>query len=230
MTFDAARRWTEVLMAVAFVQQGCEHLAGPPSDRRWAIAQIVLAVGIAFGVAPLGLEVLLLVVSVAVVQSFGGPYNGGSDRMRLLVLSCVIVSRLAVSVVWQHAALGYLAVQLVLSYAMAGWAKLANPEWRSGRALRDVFEFSVYPVSDALRAWAASPRMLLALSWFMMIFEAAFPASVLNHTVLAVTLAVALVFHVVNACVFGLNRFVWIWLAGYPAVLWFHHTVVKVVR
>lgn len=225
MTFDAAQRATEVLMAVAFLQQGVEHLVGPTRDRRWAVGQIALSVGIAAGIAPLVLEAILLLVSVGLVRHFGGPYNGGSDRMRLLVLTCLIGSRAATGTLWQQAALGYLAVQVVLSYAMAGWVKLANPDWRCGRALRDVFAFSVYPVSDALRRWAAAPGALLALSWVTMTFEALFPVALLSHTVLPVALAIALAFHLANACVFGLNRFAWIWLAGYPCLLWFQHGV-----
>jgi len=28
------------------------------------------------------------------------------------------------------------------------------------------------------------------------------------------------VFHLGNACIFGLNRFFWVWLAAYPSILW----------
>ena len=33
-------------------------------------------------------------------------------------------------------------------------------------------------------------------------------------------LVVAGTFHLANACLFGLNRFFWTWLAVYPAILW----------
>jgi hypothetical protein len=32
-------------------------------------------------------------------------------------------------------------------------------------------------------------------------------------------LAIAAVFHLTNAVVFGLNRFLWAWLAAFPALL-----------
>ncbi len=47
--------------------------------------------------------------------------------------------------------MGDLAAQVLASYAFAGAAKLTNPDWRSGRALADVFQVSIYPASDRLR-------------------------------------------------------------------------------
>jgi hypothetical protein len=187
---------------------------------------VALACGIGAGIAPAVLEGLLLLGSLSLLRRFNGPYNGGSDRMRLLVLSCVWASRIAPDPAWQRVALAYLAVQVVLSYTMAGWVKLANPDWRTGRALRDVFAFSAYPVSEGLRAWADwPPRTLLALSWLMMLFELLFPLALADVFALQVALATALIFHLVNACVFGLNRFLWIWPAAFPCLLWFQHEI-----
>jgi hypothetical protein len=38
---------------------------------------------------------------------------------------------------------------------------------------------------------------------------------------------VAAAFHLANACLFGLNRFLWIWLAAYPPLLWFQERVIQ---
>jgi hypothetical protein len=38
-------------------------------------------------------------------------------------------------------------------------------------------------------------------------------------------LTLAALFHFVNACLFGLNRFFWIWLAAYPSLLWLQQRV-----
>ena len=226
MTLVAAQRAGEALLAFAFVQQAAEHLA-QRSRERWLFAlQILLAGAMGAGVAPVVVEGLLLLVSVDVIRRFQGPYNGGSDRLRLLVLTCLWASHLAPGGDLQRIALGYLAVQVILSYAMAGWVKVVNPDWRSGRALRDVLEFSVYPVSDGLRAWATALPMLRVLSWMVIAFELVFPLALLHPLALRGVLAVALIFHVGNACAFGLNRFVWAWLASYPFLLWFQHDVV----
>ena len=120
----------------------------------------------------------------------------------------------------QEAAFGYLGVQVVLSYFISGQVKIVNPEWRSGRALQDVFRFSAYPVSEALRELANHPRLLWSMSWGVMVFEVLFPFSLLSPMALITALALAASFHLSNACFFGLNRFVWFWISAYPSILW----------
>jgi hypothetical protein len=48
-------------------------------------------------------------------------------------------------------------------------------------------------------------------------FECAFPLALIDARLLSL---LGIAFHVVNARVLGLNRFLWAWLAAYPA-LWF---------
>ena len=123
-------------------------------------------------------------------------------------------------------ALGYLAIQLLLSYFISGWVKLINPQWRSGQALVDVFRFSSYPVSESLRIWATSPRILFVMSWLVIGFELLFPISMMSVVSLTIALVIAACFHLANACLFGLNRFFWVWIAAYPAILWFQQRLV----
>ena len=52
-------------------------------------------------------------------------------------------------------------------------------------------------------------------------FELLFPLCLLTQPTLIVGLGIAATFHFANACLFGLNRFFWIWLAAYPSLLWF---------
>jgi hypothetical protein len=122
---------------------------------------------------------------------------------------------------WRAVAFGYLAAQLTLSYFISGWVKIINPDWRGGVALRDVFSFSAYPVGENLRGWADHPGLLRVMSWAVMGFELLFPLCLISRPALIVGLAVAAMFHFANACLFGLNRFFWIWLAAYPSLIWF---------
>jgi hypothetical protein len=140
--------------------------------------------------------------------------------MGLLVLYCLCAAQLLPVGIGQEAAFGYLAVQVILSYFIAGQVKIVNADWRSGRALRDVFGFSAYPVSEAMRGLADHPRLLWVMSWAVMLFEVLFPLSLLHPMTIIAALIVAALFHLANACLFGLNRFFWFWLAAYPSILW----------
>lgn len=102
--------------------------------------------------------VVLCASSLVLLHRFNGPYNGGSDKMTVLVVCCLSVAHFAPSPLWAEIAMGYLAVQLVLSYFISGRVKLVNPMWRSGQTLRDVFAFSAYPVSRSLRGGPRSRR------------------------------------------------------------------------
>ncbi|CAN5520151.1 HTTM domain-containing protein [soil metagenome] len=220
MSLDAAARLTEILLALAFVQQSLEHLRGLREERMLFGVRIALCLLVIFGIAQPWPLVGLAGLSLLILHRFQGPYNGGSDRMGLLALWCLTLSRLMPTAQGQEVFFGYLGVQLVLSYFIAGGVKILNPDWRTGRALRDVFQFSTYPVSEDLRRWADRPRALLIMSWAVILFELAFPLTMLSRETLIAGLVVAATFHLANACLFGLNRFFWTWLAVYPAILW----------
>ena len=225
MNLDHATRLTEILMAFAFLQQSIEHLDAPRDEQRLFLPRIILSILLVFGFGAQWVCVALVINGLFILKRFQGPYNGGSDRMSLLLLCCLCLVHFLPALRWQEVVFGYLAMQCVLSYFIAGWVKIVNPEWRSGHALQDVFLFSAYPVSEGLRIWADWPRLLCLASWAVMLFELFFPFTLLTHTTLVIGLLVAAAFHFANACLFGLNRFFWIWLAAYPSILWLQHRI-----
>lgn len=226
MTFDFALRAAEILLAVAFLQQSLEHIFGSRDAQELFAVRAALSAILLAGQQTDWVLLALVVHSIFVLHRYAGPYNGGSDRMGLLVLYCVTLSHWLPNGVWSEAAFGYLAVQVVLSYFISGQVKIVNPEWRRGRALQDVFSFSAYPVAESLRGLAQRPRLLWGASWAVMLFEILFPFSILHHFALICALIVAVAFHVANACLFGLNRFVWFWVASYPSIFWLQDRVI----
>ena len=116
-------------------------------------------------------------------------------------------------------------MQLTLSYFISGWVKLLNPDWRSGRALQDVFAFSAYPVSEGLRSLSHRPLWCWVMSWSVILFELLLPLSLIHQDLLIIALILAAGFHLSNVLFFGLNRFFWIWLAAYPSLLWFQQFI-----
>lgn len=215
MSLELALRYVEVGIALALLQRAAEHTRHEPV---LFLPQIIAAVVLIVGLWPSPAVWALWALAVLQLHRFQGAYNGGSDKMALLALSCLGLAHLAPA--WADIALGYLAVQLVLSYFVSGWVKLTNPQWRSGAALTQVFRFSAYPVSENLRRLANHPRLMQSASLGVIGFEVLFPLALLHPLVLGVALVIAAGFHLLNALLFGLNRFLWIWIATYPALIW----------
>jgi Vitamin K-dependent gamma-carboxylase len=225
MNLDQTVRLAEMILAFALLQQSIEMLYGLRAEKIIAGLRVLLSFCLLFGFQVVAVEFLLLVCGFILLMRFRGPYNGGSDSMTLLVLLCLWVSHLAPNQFWRELALGYLSFQLVFSYVQSGWVKIANSDWRSGNALRDVFAFSAYPVSENLRNLATSTRLMLTMSWLVILFELLFPLSLFNQWLLMIALGIAAIFHLANAFLFGLNRFFWIWPAAYPVIIWFQSRV-----
>lgn len=229
MTFELAVRYSEVLLGFALFLQSCELVRGAGIERKIALLHIPLSILLMSGFYPLLIESILLITSFILIKRYRGPYNGGSDTVTLLLLLCLCVANIAPSRLWQEIALGYVALQLIISYFQAGWVKLVNPEWRSGKALYEVFALTAYPVSESLRGLATKPRLLFFASWLVIIGELVFPFALLNVTILLIALFFAGVFHLANAILFGLNRFFWGWIATYPIIIWFQQRLVEVL-
>lgn len=225
MNLDLVIRITEILLALAFIQQSAEHMHAKNGERILFMPRIALSVLLLFGFQAPWVCLALIIHALLILKRFQGPYNGGSDRMSLLILFCLCLAEFTTNSGWQEYAFGYLALQLILSYFISGYVKIVNPDWRSGRALQDVFHFSAYPVSESLRDWAKHPRLLCVMSWIVMLLELLFPLILLSQPALIAGLVIAAAFHLANACLFGLNRFLWVWLAAYPSIIWFQDRV-----
>jgi hypothetical protein len=220
MSFELAIRLTEIMLAFAFIQQSIEHLYISKNDKLLFGIRLILSFVLMAGFWSQWVCIALIINALFFLNRFQGPYNGGSDRMGILILCCLGASHFMPTQQWSEYILGYLAMQLILSYFIAGWVKIKNPEWRNGRALHDVFSFSAYPVSETLRGWVSHPKILLLMGWGVMVFELIFPLTFMTQATLLIGLVIAGLFHFANACLFGLNRFFWFWLAAYPSIIW----------
>jgi hypothetical protein len=208
-----------------------EH-AALPAPLRWLFAavlpyrpfllllalELVFALLLALGVS--GAATFLLFAQVAVCVRFRGTFNGGSDYLTVLIL-------LALSMRWLcgatplagKAALAYIAVQVTLSYFIAGVAKLKEAPWRSGAALRGFVTSESYGAPQFVRRLLDGKRRCLLLSWAVLAFECGFPLAWLSPRACLPLLALGFAFHLGNSVVFGLNRFLFAWSAAYPALL-----------
>ncbi|MET0391251.1 MAG: hypothetical protein ABW321_35085 [Polyangiales bacterium] len=161
---------------------------------------------------------LLFVGQLLVCIRFRGTSNGGSDAMTLVLLLAHSVAALGGTELACRVALLYIAVQVTLSYLIAGLVKLRQADWRQGRALCHFVSASAYPAPRWLTRLLARPALAAPLACGVIAFESLAPLAWLDPRVCAVFLAAGACFHALNAYVFGLNRFFWAWLAGYPAL------------
>mgnify|MGYP001794026123 CR=1 FL=1 len=220
MSLETALRATEILLALALLQQSLEHIFWARAERRTFFIRAALAIVLLTGWQSIWVLAALTAQSVVLLHRFGGAYNGGSDRLALLILFCLTAASFLPPGCGREVAFGYLALQVLLSYVVSGQVKIANAAWRRGQALADVFAFSAYPVSQQVRGLHRFSGLMRAASWAVMTLELLLPLALISRETLLLALGCALAFHLANAILFGLNRFLWIWPAGYPALLW----------
>jgi len=174
-----------------------------------------------------------------------GAVNGGSDLMTLSILNSLLfglcLGQMSVfapgdstvgpgtafapatpSAAWtylpERAALWLICIHLLTSYFVAGAVKMLQPEWRSGKALIHFLDASVHgPLSQG--SWLRIPRIAALIAWSFMVWEVLMPLCVVHPVLALVGCMLAAAFHLLVFVVLGLNRFLWIWLAGFPAIL-----------
>ena len=115
-------------------------------------------------------------------------------------------------------ALAYVALQLCLSYFIAGMVKLKQRDWRSGRALLDFAVADYYDVPVRFQNLLRSRGLSWVASWGVLAFECLFPLALLNPKICLGFIGAGVMFQGLNVYVFGLNRFLWTWGAAYPAL------------
>ncbi|RYZ09791.1 MAG: hypothetical protein EOO73_02605 [Myxococcales bacterium] len=164
----------------------------------------------------------LLLTQLAIGARFRGTFNGGSDYMTVVVLlgisgaACFASSPRVVK-----ACLGYVCVQLVFSYFIAGVIKLVRPSWRSGAGLGRLLTSNRYGTPGWLARLLARPALARLATWSVLGFECSYPLALLSPSITLIFVGVGALFHLGNVLAFGLNRFFFAWLAAYPALLFF---------
>lgn len=148
---------------------------------------------------------VLIFSSWMIALRWRGTFNGGSDGMTMVVLCACLLAQARPDLA--HVGLWYIAIQIALSYAVAGVAKLRHGQWRDGQALAFFLE----------RRSRAYDR---PAAWAVLVFECLWPLALISPQAALVFLTAGAAFHLANAYLFGLNRFFFAWLAGYPAVYW----------
>jgi hypothetical protein len=144
-------------------------------------------------------------------------------------MGLVLLSGLSVAAWWpEHTstALIYIGVQSTLSYLIAGAAKLWRARWRTGAALLSFFaKTSPYDVPRGFEALLGRAHFARGVSWLTILFELSLGAALFDSKWLLVWMSAAIAFHFLNFVAFGLNRFWWVWISSYPALIYLAQTL-----
>lgn len=146
----------------------------------------------------------------------------GGDRMRLVILGALALRELAPeSEPVARMTLFFIASNCTLAYFVAGYYRLPLAEWRSGRAMAIILRHPLFgdpPLAEWLTRQAGVTRLL---TWAVLVLEVGFPLALLGgaHTIVPALVA-TLLMHLAIGHLMGLSRFVWAFLAAYPAVIY----------
>lgn len=144
----------------------------------------------------------------------------GSDQMTLIVLAAAFCGQLDPTGVAGWAAVSFLAAEVCLAYWVSGSFKLYSPIWRSGRALSWIARTKAYGHRSFSSLINRYPFAAQASAYAIITFECGFVVSVISpRPILVVFLVGGVLFHIACSLIMGLNRFLWAFVATYPAVI-----------
>ena len=144
----------------------------------------------------------------------------GSDHALGLILFSLLVYYWFPDPLLRHATMWFLTGEIMLAYVTAGWVKGVHPHWRKGTALRHVMATELFgnPVFLKLltaRSWTGplACRTIIVLECTLPLLIFAGPQWCL------IFLAFCAIFHLTVAVVQGLNLFLFVFPAAFPAIL-----------
>lgn len=155
----------------------------------------------------------------------------GADQMANVVSLALLIGQLAGTPGARAATLAFIGLQSCLAYATAGFAKYGQVGWHDGSFIREIFSTRALGHPTVAR-WMQQPGRLPALTGKVVVIgECAFPLLLMMPSeVMIVGLCLGVVFHLAAALVMGLNTFLWVFPATYPAVIFLGEWVQSVVR
>lgn len=223
---DGLWRWqrqqSDVAHASAFTRRLLDWLYGARVHHIHLLLRTGAAASLFAGSSTISVS-LLFVSTLLILIRWRGAFNGGSDFMTVVVLSGMMIGQwgqylLGPALAWK-AGLIYIALHAMSSYFISGAIKLFSREWRNGVALPYFLDGGLYgPLApDSIFRRRA---VAVGCSWAFILWECAVPLALLGPWHAVTFCAVAVIFHLLVFRFFGLNRFVWAWLASHPAIIY----------
>lgn len=150
----------------------------------------------------------------------------GSDHMTLVVLLACLLGRVESDPLAERAAVTFLAAEVSLAYLAAGLYKATSPYWQSGHAISMVVQTRMFGQATAARLVRRYPIMGRAATYAVFCWECLFACFIAApRPVILIVLALGVGFHLGCSVIMGLNRFILVFAASYPAVLFINGAV-----
>ncbi len=163
----------------------------------------------------------LFILHLIVCIRFRGTFNGGSDMMAFVLLTGALIFTSFESPESSRYGFLYIAIHTIYSYFKAGYSKLVQKDWRSGKALTVFLKRSLYPDIQRFSGWLSNQKVLsLVACWIVIGFEIVIILVPVFPKLISIYFFIALGFHFSVFLMFGLNRFFWIWLAAWPSIFY----------
>jgi hypothetical protein len=187
------------------------------------LARVLLALWFALFPVPAWLTSVrlaaLVALSIALTRLMPLGLEAADQMITILLAAQLLVSLAPGDQRVQRTCLAFVASQAVLSYSVAGWAKLLKSSWRSGSYLQGLLRTEMFGHHFAARL-LANKSLAQQLSLALITVECAFPLALITGIHGAAILCVlVLCMHLANAYLLGLNLFVWAFGATYPAIV-----------
>jgi len=182
--------------------------------------QVVFALALLVNIFPRYRSYLLLVILlIHLLSTLRNPQGSdGTDQMQTILLATLVCYYATPDPIVKKAAVWFIALQAILAYFTSGIAKLLSKTWREGTVLKN--SLLLAPGNKRLYQWLpknARFNQFLCLS--VVVFECAFPLALIGPKTCLAFLAGGVLLHLFNAAALSLPRFLFTFVAAYPAIL-----------
>lgn len=184
--------------------------------------QALCGVGLVFSTLPhWKLVFLLAILSVHLVTMLRNHGSDGPDQMQTILLVSLACYYACPDPMLRKAAVWFIALQTILAYVTAGVGKFWSNAWRDGTMLRESFTNGL--AREALTNYLPKgARVNQLLCWSVIALECSFPLVIVPWPMICILiLGAGLLFHLTNAFLLGLPRFLFTFVAAYPAIISF---------
>ena len=147
--------------------------------------------------------------------------DGAYQATMIMLVAAILASLASPDSFAYRACIWLICIQNILSYFIAGVAKVVGPLWRDGSALHLILSTDTYGCQQ-ISIWLQRHLWLSrCLTWSVVFFEILFPLVLfLPLWGMLTILAIGFTFHLGTAYLMGLNTFFFSFVAMYPAVIY----------